>query len=157
MLRRALFLTAAMVCCLVACDEPAEAPASPGAASCPEKLSPAPLPTWARAGFHPPEQSMPYVVGDRGDIAAVVFGDPLLAPPDENRGNKILWVSRVPQEAGDPLKIEAYLDGSGTPVLREVPGGPGPSGIDLPKAGCWHLTLRWSGHVDTLNLRYVSP
>ncbi|WP_432868853.1 hypothetical protein [Microbispora rosea] len=56
---------------------------------------------------------------------------------------------------GDPLLIEARLDGSGPPVTREVPGGPGPSGVDLPEAGCWHVTLRWSGHVDTLRLRYV--
>jgi hypothetical protein len=106
-------------------------------------------------GFSPPDQAMPYVVGDRGDIVAIVFGDPLLAPPDKERSNKILWVSRVPEQPGSPLKIEARLDGSGTPVTREVPGGPGPSGIDMPKAGCWHLTLRWSGYVDRLNLRYV--
>lgn len=148
MLRTALSLAVIMACCLTACT------GSP-AAECPERLSPTPLPTWARTGFQPPDQPMPYVVGDHGDIAAVVFGNPLLAPPSKERGNKILWVSRVPQQPGDPLKIEAYLDGSGTPVTREVPGGPGPSGIDLPKAGCWHLTLRWSGHVDRLNLRYV--
>ncbi|GIH52165.1 hypothetical protein SAMN05421833_110186 [Microbispora rosea] len=123
---------------------------------CPDRLSPAPLPTWARTGFRPPDQAMPYVLGDRGDIAAVVFGDPLLSPPGKDRGNKILWVSRVSQN-GDPLLIEARLDGSGPPVTREVPGGPGPSGVDLPEAGCWHVTLRWSGHVDTLRLRYVQP
>lgn len=126
------------------------------AGGCPDRLSSAPLPTWARTGFRPPELPMPHVLGDQGDIAAVVFGDPLLSPPGKEYNNKILWVSRVPQDR-DPLKIEARLDGSGEPVLREVPGGPGPSIIDLPKSGCWHLTLRWSGHVDTLALRYVQP
>lgn len=142
-------LTALLAWCLVTGCASAEPPDG-----CAERLSPAPLPTWARTGFQPPDQAMPYVVGDRGDIAAVVFGDPLLSPPAQQRGNKILWVSRVSQD-GDPLLIEARLDGSGTPVTREVPGGPGPSGVDLPEAGCWHLTLRWSGHVDTLKLRYV--
>jgi hypothetical protein len=44
----------------------------------------------------------------------------------------------------------------GAPVVRRVTGSPGPSIIDLPAAGCWRLTLRWSGRVDTLDLRYVA-
>ncbi|MFG2071190.1 hypothetical protein [Nonomuraea maritima] len=148
MLRSAL--TLALACSLlVGCAEQS-------AGGCPDRLSPEPLPTWARTGFRPPETPMPYVLGDQGDIAAVVFGDPLLSPPGKDYSNKILWVSRVSQD-GDPLRIEARLDGSGEPVMREVRGGPGPSGVDLPQAGCWHLTLRWSGHVDTLRLRYVKP
>jgi hypothetical protein len=35
-----------------------------------------------------------------------------------------------------------------------VRGGPGPSIVDLPSPGCWALTLRWSGHVDHLDLEY---
>jgi hypothetical protein len=35
-----------------------------------------------------------------------------------------------------------------------VGGGPGPSIIDLPQAGCWHLALKWSGHTDTMRLTY---
>jgi hypothetical protein len=37
-----------------------------------------------------------------------------------------------------------------------VPGGPGPSIIDLPAPGCWTLRLSWSGHTDELRLRYVA-
>jgi len=111
------------------------------------------LPAWARAGFADPSPSgTPYVLGRRGDILAVLFGYPLKAPP-ANAGptNKILWVSRVPVTTGDTLRISAQRDG-GT-VSREVTGGPGPSTVDLP-AGCWHLTLTWSGHTDTMDLRY---
>jgi hypothetical protein len=43
----------------------------------------------------------------------------------------------------------------GAPVHRRVEGGPGPSGVDLPRAGCWRLRLRWSGHTDRLDVRYV--
>lgn len=111
------------------------------------------LPPWARGGFTAPEPRMPYVLGARGDIAAILFGNPLAAPPRRDLSNKILWVSRVPT-AGDPLIIDARLDGSRTTVRRTVPGGPGPSTVDLPRSGCWHLTLTWSQHTDTLDLRY---
>jgi len=37
-----------------------------------------------------------------------------------------------------------------------VPGGPGPSIIDLPVSGCWTLHLRWPGYADELKLRYVA-
>jgi len=39
-------------------------------------------------------------------------------------------------------------------VTRQVAGGPGPSIIDLPAAGCWSVNLSWSGHHDHLTLRY---
>jgi hypothetical protein len=38
--------------------------------------------------------------------------------------------------------------------MRVVPGGPGPSIVNLPQAGCWRLTLAWSGQTDTLDLAY---
>jgi hypothetical protein len=40
-------------------------------------------------------------------------------------------------------------------VSRTVLGGPGPSIINLPASGCWRLTLRWSGRVDSLDLDYA--
>jgi hypothetical protein len=124
------------------------------AAGCAD-VRPAVLPVWARAGFSDPEPRMPYVLGHRGQIAAVLFGLPFQAPPPADHNNKILWVPRVTQDLGDTLRIEARLDGAGPPVVREVPGGPGPSVIDLPRPGCWHLTLHWSGLTDTLELRYL--
>jgi hypothetical protein len=101
---------------------------------------------------------VPHAVGRSGEIAAVVFGHPLVVPPRERRNNKILWVARPP--AGDPsdLHISARrMEGArdvGRPVRRIVEGGPGPSIVDLPAAGCWRLALSWSGRDDTLDLRY---
>ena len=111
------------------------------------------LPEWARTGFSDPEPKMPHVLGRDHRIVAVLFGDPLVAPPARDRANKILWVSRDPLQPLSDLRIRAS-DGSRT-VSRVVQGGPGPSLIDLP-AGCWHLSLSWSGRSDSLDLRYAS-
>jgi hypothetical protein len=97
-------------------------------------------------------------MGDRGDIVAILWADhdPLHVPPLANVSNKILWVSRVNQGAFTPLRIRATLDGTNQTVTRQVAGGPGPSIIDLPAAGCWSFNLSWSGHRDHLALRYSS-
>jgi hypothetical protein len=101
---------------------------------------------------------MPYVAGDHGDIVAILFGQPLTAPPSADRNdnnNKILWVSRPTQEPITDLRIDARLIGGASTAERVVPGGPGPSIVDLPEPGCWHLTLMWSGHTDTLDIAYL--
>lgn len=162
-MRRIAAVAAVLV--LAACDSAqpaatpqtsAPAPAAPAdslpncAADVPSRV----LPEWARTGFSEKEPRMPYVLGQRGDIAAIIFGYPLKQPPLPDRGNKILWVSRAPLETGSPLVIEARLDGVGAVTTRQVNGGPGPSIIDLPQAGCWHLALKWSGHTDSIQLTY---
>lgn len=113
------------------------------------------LPGWARAGFSDASPSgVPYVLGARGTIVGVLFGHPLTAPaPGAGRANKILWA--VAAGSGD-LVIDARLDGAVEVVHREVPGGPGPSVLDLPRPGCWHLTLTWGDRSDTLDLRYAA-
>jgi hypothetical protein len=132
------------------------------AGSCPSAVTYGPLPAWARAGFHPPSMAMPYVLGSRGDIVAVLWArqDPLVTPTPPDRNNKILWVSKVPVTLGSPLEITARQMVGGTAVgsvqRRTVAGGPGPSLIDMPAAGCWQFTLRWSGHVDTVDLPYAA-
>lgn len=50
------------------------------------------------------------------------------------------------------LSLEGRLTGSSLRVSRLIPGGPGPSLVTFPQAGCWTLTLRWSGHTDTMVL-----
>jgi hypothetical protein len=120
------------------------------------------LPTWARSGFHPPTMAMPYVLGARGAIAAVLWArhDPLVTPAPANRNNKILWVSKLPVPVGSTLQITARQLIGGTAVgpvqRRTVAGGPGPSIIDMPTAGCWQFTLRWSGQADTVDLPYAA-
>jgi hypothetical protein len=117
-----------------------------------------PLPVWARAGFTPADQAMPHVVGASGNLVAILWAtrDALHAPPLQDRSNKILWVSRIPLTTSDPLVIKATLAGSTRTATMSVPGGPGPSIIDLPASGCWTLHLSWSGHTDELKLRYTA-
>lgn len=101
---------------------------------------------------------MPHVLGARGDIIAILWADKdaLHAPPLAYQSNKILWVSRVAQQPMSSLKIHAFLAGTGRTVNTAVLGGPGPSIINLPVAGCWTLDLSWSGHTDVVRLRYVA-
>jgi hypothetical protein len=109
------------------------------------------LPEWARTGFSDPEPKMPHVVGNSGQIAAVLFGDPLTSPPAPDRSNKILWVARETPQPPAQLTIQAR-QGDRT-VTRKVDVGP--SYVDLP-AGCWRLSLSWTGgHKDTLDLQYT--
>ncbi|QLQ36307.1 hypothetical protein [Micromonospora robiginosa] len=116
------------------------------------------LPDWADAGFSG-DTRMPHVLGDRGEIVAILFGHPLTVGRGEGPTNKILWVGRPVTATPDPaasgtLVVTATRDGTGARVTREVAGGPGPSTVDLPAAGCWHLRLDWSGRVDTMDLTY---
>jgi hypothetical protein len=116
------------------------------------------LPSWARTGFSDPRPRMPHVLGRSGEIAAIVFGYPLLSPPSETRANKILWVSRSPIKPSDKLRIRAQrMRGDravGRHVVRVIVGGPGPSYLNLPARGCWRLSLQWSGRSDELDLDF---
>jgi hypothetical protein len=129
--------------------------------ACASQVADAVLPEWARAGFSGSHPRLPYALSRNGRIAAIVFGYPLLSPPAKNRNNKILWVERHPSQAPTALWIHAQrmtgMRPIGHPVTRIVAHGPGPSIINLPAAGCWRLTLTWSGRSDTLDLRYVKP
>jgi hypothetical protein len=94
-------------------------------------------------------------------MVAILFAQPLTSPPSGDHSNKILWVARPSSGASaspvqDPaLRIRATLADGSTVVTRVVPGGPGPSTIDLPSPGCWHLTLRWQGRTDVLYVAYL--
>jgi hypothetical protein len=137
----------------------APAGASTAATACKPAVRHGVLPKWARTGFSDPRPRLPHAVARHGRIAALYFGFPLTAPPRKRVSNKILWVSHVGQRPGEDLRIRAQrMRGRrllGAPVHRRVDGGPGPSGVDLPRAGCWRLRLRWSGHTDRLDVRYV--
>lgn len=101
---------------------------------------------------------MPHVMGEAGNIVAILWAnrDALRSPSPQHRSNKILWVSRIPLAAPHPLVIKGTLaDGTRTMTVA-VPGGPGPSIIDVPVPGCWTFHLRWSAHTDELKLRYVA-
>jgi hypothetical protein len=111
------------------------------------------LPEWARTGFSDPEAGMPHVLGRAGEITAILFADPLTSPPLPDRANKVLWVPRETPLTFTRLAITARQ--GDRMVKRRVDLGP--SYVDLPAPGCWRLTLTWTGHEDTLDLRYVKP
>jgi hypothetical protein len=116
------------------------------------------IPSWASGGFHPAAYRMYYELGRSDRIVALLWAHPLRSPPSPTYANKILWVSHRPGN-GSPLLIRAQrMRGTrnvGKPVLATVPGGPGPSYVDMPSPGCWRLTLTWSGSRDSLDLNYV--
>lgn len=138
---------------------------APAGTGCHASVDDGVLPTWARAGFSDPEPRARHILGERGRVVAILFGPALYAPPSAGVNNKILWVTGptdAPQEpqADTDLVIDASLAGTTTTARRVVPGGSGPSIIDLPVAGCWHLDLRWGSRTqdrDALDLEYVAP
>lgn len=130
-------------------------PSTTASEACRRDYTPRVLPAWATAGFSSPRPTMPYVLGDHGDIVAILWAehDPLMVPTAQDRNNKILWVGRVASEGS--LHIKAHLLGSDRTATRTVDGGPGPSIIDLPAAGCWSLDLTWGKQHDHLQLEYA--
>jgi hypothetical protein len=134
---------------------PTTQPASPEA-PCVTKIVTDALPEWARTGFTGDGSGNPHVLSKNGDMLGVLFGNPLSAPPAADHNNKILWVSKLPINTPSDFAIVANLVGTGETVRPKVDPAPGPSIVDLPKAGCWRLTLTWSGHVDTMDLTYSS-
>ena len=139
----------------VASVSPTPSPA-PGTA-CSVNHRPKVLPRWARSGFSGPKPSVGYVLGDSGNIAAIMFVShhSLSSPPVAGQNNKILWAARVGAVEG-PLQIKAALGGTGQTVTRTVDPAPGPSIIDLPSPGCWSFDLTWGTHHDHLQLGYAS-
>jgi hypothetical protein len=120
------------------------------------------LPVWMRGGFGAGARPrIPYVTGLHRAIGGVLFAFPLDAPPARHMNNKILWVPRHLAKDIAPMWIKMQkMEGRhlvGPPVRRIIANGPGPSYMDAPSAGCWRLTLTWSGQRDTLDLRYVPP
>jgi hypothetical protein len=153
-------LSAAALSALVLAGCGSSGPPPSHVSACASHVKSAVLPQWARGGFSDPKPRMPYELGRAGNIAALVWGFPLLSPPPRTHSNKILWVSRVATRPGSNLRIAAQrMQGThpvGAPVSRTVAGGPGPSIINLPASGCWRLTLRWSGRLDSVDLDYAA-
>ncbi|MEV4412909.1 hypothetical protein [Catellatospora sp. NPDC049609] len=136
-----------------AASSAAAAPSPTG--PCTPRVVVAKLPDWADAGFSG-DTTIAHTIGERGEIAAILFANPLTHDRKDGANNKILWVARDPDSGGEPLRIVARLDGRGQPVAEQVAGGPGPSIINLPGPGCWRLDLTWKGHTDTMDLVYAA-
>lgn len=153
----ALVVVAALAGCTS--DDAPKATPTPSAsvAGCSTDYPARELPSWAATGFRK-GATIPFVMGDEEQIAAIVWEEhaPLTVPSLEGRNNKILWAARGPQQLGEDLHIRATLEGTDETVDRTIEGGPGPSTVDLPKAGCWSMDLSWGEHHDHLRLAYAA-
>jgi hypothetical protein len=153
-------LAAATAVALAGSARPAgSAGAAPGGSGCgtTEVVHDDRQPAWTESAALP--SGVPYVVSEDGDVVGVLFGAPLRAGKGVDRQNKILWVVRTPRR-GRPLRISGHPRHRSAPSARLVqpadaePGEIYPMYVDVPTAGCWHLTLRWAGNVDHVDLRY---
>ncbi len=114
-------------------------------------------PGWARSA-NPPR--LRYALAQHGGVAGFLFGYPLMARNPVPYSDKILWVVSSPRD-GVPLRITGHPLGASAPVVSSTwsagssPGEIYPSQIVVPTPGCWHLTLAWHGHSDTVDLWYV--
>jgi len=108
---------------------------------------------------HPPS-GVPYALSQHGNVAAILFGNPLRSGHPTGHSNKILWIVREPRN-GQPLHVTARALHLASPAVRVVdaadssPGEIYPSILDVPTRGCWHLMLQWGGNRATLDLRYL--
>ena len=116
-------------------------------------------PAWADSS---PGFTLPYALASGDAAAAFFFANPLRAGHPTNPSNKILWVVHYPRN-GKPLNILARsLTDPGKTVRASWPADsePGeiyPSYVDLPKSGCWALTLSWNAHTARLDIQVQPP
>jgi hypothetical protein len=84
---------------------------------------------------------------------------PLLAGHPGQYANKILWVVRAPRR-GAPLRLTLRPARRAAPRItvdqpaNSSPGEIYPSIVDVPTAGCWHVTAEWNNNRATLDLLY---
>jgi hypothetical protein len=94
---------------------------------------------------------VPYALTSGDTAGAFFFAPRLRAGNPENPSNKVLWIVRSPRN-GHPLTITARLNADPSEVVRisrpadSSPGEIYPSDVDLPKPGCWRLSLAWGPH-----------
>ena len=97
-----------------------------------------------------------YVVTRPATAAGFLFDDPLQA----GKPQKVLWVVGAPRVG--PLIIEArHHDGGPSSQVARLESGalPGeiyPSSFQLPRAGCWELTLRWGSFEAKVDLEFTA-
>lgn len=118
------------------------------------------VPTWLDdAGGHNNPVGVPYVLAMPAHAGGFVFGYPLRAGHPQNPNNKILWVVGAPRN-GSSLEITGHPLNAATPsvdVTQPANSSPGeiyPSIVDVPKPGCWHFDLAWSGNKTSADLMY---
>jgi hypothetical protein len=130
--------------------------------------APAPIehgapPSWSAAAWSSssPDFRVPYALASGDTAGAFFFADPLRAGHPKNPSNKVLWIVAAPRN-GHPLRIVARRPDSSQTVRMQLPAdsGPGeiyPSGVDLPSAGCWKLSLAWGAHRASIDVEVAPP
>jgi hypothetical protein len=118
------------------------------------------IPAWMNAaGANNNPTGVPYVVASPAIAGGFVFGYPLRAGHPYSPTNKILWVVGLPRN-GSSLEISGHPLNAATPsvtVTQPADSSPGeiyPSIVDVPKPGCWHFNLAWSGNRTSVDLMY---
>ena len=135
------------------------------AASDPARCRPAslhhgPPPGWTAAAWShsSPGFTIPYALSAGDAAGAFFFANPVRAGHPTNPANKILWIVRFPRN-GNPLRITAHFGADPSLIVRaswpadSEPGEIYPSDLDLPRPGCWSLTLAWGKHRTSIDVR----
>jgi hypothetical protein len=119
------------------------------------------IPGWLdEAGAHNNPSGVTYAVASPTRAAGFLFGYPLTAGNRQNPSNKILWVVGWPRN-GSPLDIKGHPLNALAPSIHltfpanSSPGEIYPSGVDVPKPGCWHFDLAWDVHKTSIDLKYA--
>ena len=144
-----VLISAAVAGCTSFATTSASSPAAATGSACAPLQTGAP-PAWARGGFSG-DSYPPFATSSSGNLVALVFGDPLSAPPASTHNNKILWVDRGGARTMDGTARVAGGDG-----VERLTLDVGPSIVDMPAAGCWHLDLRVGDRHDSIDLRWTT-
>jgi hypothetical protein len=116
-------------------------------------------PAWTAAAWSDssPGFTTPYALASDDAAGAFFFVKGLRAGHPSNPANKVLWIVRFPRD-GNPLTITARLSTDRSEVVQlsepagSSPGEIYPSYVDLPKPGCWQLSLAWGPHRARINV-----
>ena len=123
-----------------------------------------PPPSWTAPAFSDssPGFAPPYALASGDSAGAFFFAHPVRAGHPTNPDNKVLWIVRYPRN-GNPLEITARFGADPSIVVRaswpadSEPGEIYPSYLDLPRPGCWSLTLAWGVHRASIDVHVSEP
>jgi uncharacterized protein YceK len=130
----------------------------------PAPLHHGPPPAWTAAAWSDssPGFTLPYALSSGDTAGAFFFANPVRAGRPANPSNKVLWIVRFPRN-GNPLRITARFGADPALVVRaswpadSQPGEIYPSSLDLPRPGCWALTLAWGQHRTSIDVHVSAP
>jgi hypothetical protein len=137
---------------------------SVGARCVPAPIHRGPPPAWTAAAWadSSPGFTVPYALASDDAAGAFFFANPLRSGHPTNPSNKVLWIVRFPRD-GHMLTITARqsTDPSDVVQIRQPadssPGEIYPSYVDLPKPGCWRLSLAWGPHRARIDVQIMRP